>query len=126
MNPMSPAIMDVKSDSKTMMWPLTFAAPGEECAVLPKLSEETSSTLVERITIPPTLVAVARFSNASIEPVVRKAARELRTACQRDGLALEEQDDAVQFCQYDAIFSMGKRRGEVWIPLQEGQHPWSK
>jgi hypothetical protein len=44
---------------------------------------------------------------------------------QRDGLdASLESEDRVQFAQYDAIFSLGKRCGEVWIPLADGGHPW--
>jgi hypothetical protein len=57
---------------------------------------------------------------------IRKAARELRTACQRDGLALEEKDDAVHFCQYDVILSMGKRRGGRLDSTSRGPTPVEK
>lgn len=60
-----------------------------------------------------------------MEPVVRKADRELRECLKRDGLVpSENSEDLVQFAQYDAIFSMGRRRGEVWIDLVDGGHPW--
>lgn len=63
--------------------------------------------------------------DASMEPVVRKADRELRNFLKRDGLVpSEDSDGMVQFAQYDAIFSMGRRRGEVWIDLGDDGHPW--
>jgi hypothetical protein len=77
------------------MWPLPFAAPGQECVVLPKLSEDTSS-LVERITVPSTVVAVARFSNAN--PLI--------------------------FASTISFSAWANGKGKVWIPLQESQHPW--
>jgi len=44
---------------------------------------------------------------------------------ERDGLeALDGSEDQVRFAQYDAIFSMGKRRGEVWIDLAASGHPF--
>jgi hypothetical protein len=135
MNPLAPAILHVSSNGKTMMWPLTFAVPGQEMKVPPSpivsSSSSSSSTTdaaaaVQIITVPSTVVAVGTFSNASVEPVVRKACGDLRAACQRNGLDLLEQgDELLQFCQYDAIFSMGKRRGEVWIPLSD-PHPWTR
>ena len=65
-------------------------------------------------------------SDASMEPVVRKADRELRELLERDGLApAENTENMVRFAQYDAIFSMGKRRGEVWIDLSDDGHPFN-
>mmetsp|Transcript_6704 Transcript_6704/g.9669 ORF Transcript_6704/g.9669 Transcript_6704/m.9669 type:complete len:107 (-) Transcript_6704:136-456(-) len=80
---------------------------------------------VKVIQVPESIVAVLEFSDASMEPVVRKADRELRDALARDGLEPDpSSNDLVRFAQYDAIFSMGKRRGEVWIDLMNGGHPW--
>lgn len=60
-----------------------------------------------------------------MEPVVRKADRELREFLTRDGLVpADASDGLVTFAQYDAIFSMGRRRGEVWIDLADDGHPW--
>ena len=60
-----------------------------------------------------------------MEPVVRNADRELREFLSRDGLApSDDSEDLVQFAQYDAIFSMGRRRGEVWVELADDGHPW--
>jgi hypothetical protein len=130
MNPLSPAIMEVQNSSnKFMMWPLSFTAPGQDSPLLSKEAiEKTSSgqwSNCEGITMPNQVVAVAEFTDASMEPVVRRVDRELRLLLQRDGLdARSESEDRVQFAQYDAIFSLGKRRGEVWIPLADGGHPW--
>jgi hypothetical protein len=130
MNPLSPAIMEVQNSSdKFMMWPLSFTAPGHDSPLLPKEAiEKTSSgqwSNCEVITMPNQVVAVAEFTDASMEPVVRRLDRELRLLLQRAGLdASSESEDRVQFAQYDAIFSLGKRRGEVWIPLADGGHPW--
>lgn len=131
MNPLSPAIMQVQNSSdKFMMWPLSFTAPGQDSPLVPKEAIEKSSSgewssKCEVITMPDQVVAVAEYTDASMEPVVRRVDRELRLLLQRDGLdASSESEDRVQFAQYDAIFSLGKRRGEVWIPLADGGHPW--
>ncbi len=124
LQPMAPAILTVDSqkDQKSMMWPLTFARPGQTFEVPPTNNREGRG--VEMVVMPSSVVAVARFSDASVEPVVRKATNLLRNACERDGLKLTR-SEALQFCQYDAIFSMGKRRGEVWIPLDD-DNPWNQ
>lgn len=132
MSPLAPAIMDVNDDNiKSMKWPLSYAAPGQttppdEPVAKEKLQEkifQMSNCEVE--TIPEKVVAVGSFTDASMEPVVRKADRELRAALERDGLQVEAGSESrVTFAQYDAVFSMGKRRGEVWIPLANGGHPW--
>lgn len=107
------------------MWSLTFARPGEELE-LPTTANKNNQG-VEVVVMPSSVVAVARFSDASVEPVVKKATKELRNACERDGLNISTSlGESVQFCQYDAIFSMGKRRGEVWIPLDDNNNPWCK
>jgi len=132
MNPLSPAIMEVQDEEtsdKDMMWPLSFAAPGQDTAPTPKEAIEKSSdgqwSKCEVVTIPSQVVAVAEFTDASMEPVVRRADRQLRECLKRDGIAVPaKSEDRVMFAQYDAIFSMGKRRGEVWIPLEDGGHPW--
>jgi hypothetical protein len=48
--------------------------------------------------MPNQVVAVAEFTDASMEPVVRRVDRELRLLLQKDGLdASSESDDRVQF-----------------------------
>jgi len=145
MKPLAPAIMAVQQNDSTndndvdgtlkfMKWPLCYANPGETAPsqtiidqAKSKLSnDERYQNLNCQVEIVPSQVmAVGSFSDASMEPVVRKADRQLREALQRDGLQVSDDTKSrVQFAQYDAIFSMGKRRGETWIPLKDGGHPW--
>ena len=132
MDPLAPAILEVPNDDsqKFMSWPLVYAAPGEASPpavkkqVLDKLKEPLWEDC-EILTIPSKVVAVGSYSDASVAPIVRKADRELRAACQRDGIKIPSwTSSSVKFAQYDAIFSLGKRRGEVWIELEDGGHPW--
>lgn len=125
LKPMAPAILtvDSKKNKKSMMWPLTFARPGQTFEIPTTTNREGRG--VEVVVMPSSVVAVARFSDASVEPVVKKSTNMLRNSCERDGLKVSaSMGDVLQFCQYDAIFSMGKRRGEVWIPLAD-DNPWN-
>ena len=133
MSPLAPAIMEVPNDDtsqKTMAWPLSYAAPGQEKPTPLKGTivdriKDPMWQVCEIITMPSKVVAVGSFSDASIAPIVRRADKELREACQRDGISIPAgSSTSVRFAQYDAIFSLGKRRGEVWIDLEEGSHPW--
>jgi hypothetical protein len=131
MSPLSPALMDVQKDDtsdKYMLWPLVYEEPGSSYTIpqlaLDKAGEGQWRT-IRVVEIPARVVAVREFNDASMEPVVRKADRELREFLKRDGLTPEDgSEDLVQFAQYDAIFSMGRRRGETWITLAEDGHPW--
>lgn len=113
-----------------MAWPLTFAAPGQVSP--PTVNKAVSDKVKDPLwsvckveTIPSKVVAVANYADASVAPIVRKADKQLRDACKRDGLVVApETADFVRFAQYDAIYSLGKRRGEVWIELEDGGHPW--
>jgi hypothetical protein len=132
MSPLSPAIMEVKTDDvsdKFMMWPLGYQKPGEDLIPVPAEASEKAGQGQWRTMrvemIPNKVVAVKEFSDASMEPVVRKADRELRADLKRDGLVVDDgSEELVRFAQYDAVFSMGKRRGEVWVDLKDGGHPW--
>ncbi|KAL7580943.1 hypothetical protein ACA910_005760 [Epithemia clementina (nom. ined.)] len=140
LKPLAPAIMNIvdkDNDSKFMMWPLGYAPPGSDAppadvTSAAKAKKEQQAELYgncEVVVVPERVIAVGTFADASVEPVVRATDRRLREACQRDGLAVASADDdtsGLTFAQYDAIFSMGERRGEVWIELKEGQHSWSK
>jgi hypothetical protein len=130
MSPLGPAVMTVQNreaSDKLMLWPLSYCRPGQETPERVGLAVEKSQDpqwrKCELLVVPSTVVAVAEFSDASMEPVVRKADRLLRDALERDGITAPT-SDGVKFAQYDAIFSMGKRRGEVWIDLNDGGHPW--
>lgn len=136
MKPMAPAIIEVNADkSKTMMWPLDFAMPGQETprvnvAAVKKAAVIDGSTddQFEIVSVPESVVAVRTFSDAIVEPVVRRVDRELREILQRDGLVAAEAvsagTDQLTFAQYDAVFSMGQRRSEVHLRLRDGGHPW--
>ena len=129
MNPMAPAIVSVGPDEKTMSWPLSYALPGQDAppsvdaAVAAKAADSSSFRIV---TVPEQVVAVQRFSGSIVEPVVRKVDGELRESLRRDGLevATSNSGSRLEFAQYDAVHSMGQRRSEVHIPLQDGGHPW--
>lgn len=138
LSPLAPSMMQVYNDNdaavfkdKMMMWPLRYTNPGEgsaapapPAAALEKLGggQWKAISLAAR---PEKVVAVRTFDDAAMGPVVRNCDRELRVLLQRDGLLpLEGSEDFVSFAQYDAVHSMGKRRGEVWIELQEGGHPF--
>ena len=143
LNPLAPALMTIPDDNgkdKVMMWPLAYAPPGSDTppsnvvASVKAIKEQDSNNMWQAcdiVMVPERVVAIGSFADASVEPVVRTAHRLLRDACQRDGLMIDNDNDdddsssSVTFAQYDAIFSMGQRRGEVWIELKEGQHPWS-
>ena len=138
MNPYSPSIMKVYNDDdaeiandKTMMWPLRFTNPGEgrDAPESPTDANEKAgkgqwkscsvTSESERV------VAIRTFEDAAMAPVVRNADRELRAMLERDGLTPKKgTEDFVVFSQYDAVHSMGKRRGEVWIELDDGGHPF--
>mmetsp|Transcript_8377 Transcript_8377/g.20155 ORF Transcript_8377/g.20155 Transcript_8377/m.20155 type:complete len:400 (+) Transcript_8377:1560-2759(+) len=132
MDPLAPAIMEVFNDDseKTMAWPLAYAAPGENSP--PPLNSKVQERMkdpmwsdCEITTMPGTVVAVGSFSDASVAPIVRKADKNLRAALENDGISIpKESETSVKFAQYDAIFTLGKRRGEVWIELEDGGHPW--
>mmetsp|Transcript_7279 Transcript_7279/g.13572 ORF Transcript_7279/g.13572 Transcript_7279/m.13572 type:complete len:435 (-) Transcript_7279:275-1579(-) len=139
MNPLAPSIMKVYNDNdeaefkeKTMTWPLQFAMPGEG-----KEAPEPPIAAVEKaggggqwrsISIseqPQRVVAIRAFEDAAMGPVVRNCDRELRALLKRDGLTpAEGSDEFAVFTQYDAVHSMGKRRSEVWIDLEDGGHPF--
>ena len=132
MDPLAPAIMEVFNDDskKTMVWPLGYAAPGENSPppLSGKVQERMKDTMwsdCEIKTMPGTIVAVGSFSDASVAPIVKKADKNLRAALENDGISIpKESETSVKFAQYDAIFTLGKRRGEVWIELEDGGHPW--
>ena len=124
---MSPAIISVGNDEKTMMWPLEYALPGQKA---PPSNEKAQTRAAadptfEIVTIPEQVVATQRFTGSIVAPVVRQVDIELRKSLVRDGLlAAKDAGSALRFAQYDAVYSMGQRRSEVHIPLDDGGHPW--
>ena len=144
MNPLAPSIMRVWNDDgsdgvsegdepkdKTMIWPLQFTPPGDGKGAPspPPLAVEKAGEgqwkSISVISQSERIVAVRTFEDAAMGPVVRNADRELRDMLNRDGLVPKEESKYfVTFAQYDAVHSMGKRRGEVWIELNDGGHPF--
>jgi hypothetical protein len=130
--PLTPAIIEVLNDDskKTMSWPLNFASPGQSSPpALPKsvavAAKEATWKDCDIGAIKSKVIAVGSFADASVAPVVRKADAKLREALKRDGIVVSDSGSLI-FAQYDAIFTLGKRRGEVWIELEDGAHPWSE
>uniref|UniRef100_A0A7S2R3G2 SOUL heme-binding protein n=2 Tax=Eucampia antarctica TaxID=49252 RepID=A0A7S2R3G2_9STRA len=132
MQPLAPALLEVQDDDtsdKYMMWPLTFTQPGETDPKVPTDATEKAGLgqwrTIKIVTLPERVVAIGGFTDASMGPVVRKADRDLREVLGRDGLIpVKGSEKSVRFAQYDAIFSMGRRRGEVWLDLEDNGHPW--
>ena len=137
MDPLAPSVMRVYDDvdaekprEKTMTWPLRFAIPGEGAPPPPEGALEKAGNGqwkgVSVVSRPERVVAVRTFEDAAVGPAVRNADRELRGMLKRDGLASrvdgEDGGGFVEFSQYDAVHSMGRRRTEVWIEL--GGHPF--
>lgn len=122
--PLAPALMTVLSEKKIMQWPLEYALPGQSSPPKVSLGDRLENEPGSRVvSVPEQVVAVGSFKDASLEPIVRRADGQLRDALKRDGIRVPA-DDAIMFAQYDAVFSVGQRRGEVWIPLPDGSHPW--
>jgi hypothetical protein len=151
MNPMAPAIIQVNTTSmidannsetttniKTMSWPILFSLPGEVLNLKDAPSAGADRD-VSMVIVPESVVAIRTFSNAIVEPLVRKVDSQLRASLVRDGLLqtspekgpstshlinIDILSSTLTFAQYDAIYSMGERRCEVHIELENGTHPW--
>jgi hypothetical protein len=112
---------------KTMMWPMMFSLPGEDASTLtPSKLPEPTINKVNFVTRPEIVVAVTRFDLAATEPVVRGYKGQLLGDIKRDNLTPAEGfEGATGDCivgQFDALFSLNKRRVEVWVELAD--HPW--
>lgn len=109
--------------SKRMSWPLAFALPGEALRPLSGFPQPSirGVRLARREGL---VVGVARFEMAATEPVVRGYTKRLVEDLDADGIdscAAARQGD-VTTAQFDALFSLNKRRNEVWVALDT--HPW--
>lgn len=126
----TPTIMSVRDESnirtKLMTWPLKYRVPNTKT---PLSTDDIPSPTIEKIAlkiIPQRVVAVSRFERAATEPVVRGYTKQLVQDIELDGLvptsAVKAGDCLI--CQYDALFSLYKRRNEVWVELED--HPWKQ
>jgi Uncharacterized conserved protein (DUF2358)/SOUL heme-binding protein len=108
---------------KKMSWPLVYSFPGRPLPDISTLPEPT----IPRVIIseaPGIVVAVTRFQIAATEPNVRGFTGQLLSDINEDGMSATA-DCLNGDCivgQYDAIFSLNKRRNEVWVVLEN--HPW--
>ena len=125
----SPTLMTVNDAdgkrSKVMSWPLAFAPPG---GTAPEPSSIPSPTIskVNIKNMPSAVFAVSRFEIAATEPVVRGYTKQLLQDLSMDGLVASETaklGNQYIVGQYDALFSLNKRRVEVWVKLES--HPWT-
>jgi SOUL heme-binding protein len=138
LNPLAPTFVQFGGDTakKSMTWPLRYELPGSEqldtsVDALEQLRQQIISKngqeydgMFDIVVVPEQIVAVGRFTEFIVESVVRKVHEQLLTLCTIDGLKATDttSTNRITFAQYDAVYSMGKRRSEVHIPLQ--QHPW--
>jgi hypothetical protein len=123
LGPMAPAVFRVNANGvKTMDWPIAFANPGDDATTSLRPPADLPAGFTG-VLVPESVVAIARFGDAIVEPVVRRVDAELRRAVARDGLGTAMDDESLlTFAQYDAVFSMGQRRSEVHVAL--ASHPW--
>ena len=123
----SPTLMRIfNSDGKrkkVMSWPVAFSLPGKK---LPSLDSFPESTVpgVKLNDKEPIVVAVTRFDVAATEPVVKGFTNQLLSDITADGMKASESSQNGDFIvgQFDALFSVNKRRNEVWVELSD--HPW--
>ena len=130
--PFAPSLVLVPSDEagdKKMRWPLSYGMPGQPPPrkdapggppspgeVMPSVALAEQKEMV---------VAVRRFTSAATANAVKYETQELRKAIRRNGLeAAGGSEDTYIFAQFDAIFSLGDRRNEVWVPL-DAENPWA-
>ena len=124
----SPTIMKIVDvdgvRSKVMTWPLAFAPPGGESPDPSVFPDPTIPRIIVTKS-PSVVVAVRRFEIAATEPVVKAYTSQLLKDLESDGLVpspAAKNGEEYFVGQYDALFSLNKRRVEVWVQLD--RHPW--
>lgn len=106
-----------------MNWPMDFAMPGKLDPSPSSLPEPTIGR-VNLAVRSSRVVAVTRFELAATEPIVRGFTQQLLRDVKADNLVPSRDAEAglCTIAQFDALFSLNKRRNEVWIELED--HPW--
>ncbi len=113
-----------------MQWPLLYQLPGSSSNQLLNISLLPPST-VPSVVIrrkESMVVGVTKFNVPATELVAKGYTQQLKRDLSQDGLIYEEEDDGRQdfssivVAQYDALFSLNKRRNEVFVRLIH--HPW--
>lgn len=109
---------------KFMTWPMAFAMPGTTLPEIKTVLPPPTIGKVKLIQKPGVVVAVTRFEAAATEPIARGYTNQLLSFVRADGMVPSDVYDNGQVivAQYDALFSLNKRRNEVWVVLKE--HPW--
>eukprot|EP00640_Fibrocapsa_japonica_P003919 CAMPEP_0113935524 /NCGR_PEP_ID=MMETSP1339-20121228/2672_1 /TAXON_ID=94617 /ORGANISM="Fibrocapsa japonica" /LENGTH=355 /DNA_ID=CAMNT_0000937715 /DNA_START=111 /DNA_END=1175 /DNA_ORIENTATION=- /assembly_acc=CAM_ASM_000762 len=121
-----PSILVINKDDpsaeKTMEWPIRFKMPYEDEFTTGAISTPDSE-VVEKVAQDSQVVAVFTFSAPATEQYVKYYTNQLQDSIERDGLKPQSIAKASYIlAQYDAIFSIKKRRNEVWVPLEA--HDW--
>lgn len=111
------------SREKQMNWPLQFALPGQSLPSIASISQPTIPK-VDLEVVPEKVVAVRRFETAATEVVAKGYSGLLLQSIKNDGLKPlgAAGNGLYTVAQFDALFSLNKRRIEVWIELED--HPW--
>ena len=109
-----------KKRAKVMTWPLAFETPGTPL----KLPSELPEPTVPRITLqarPGKTYAIGTFQLPATEVNCRTFTSYLLRDMQADGLRPTKQalEGDIIVAQFDALFSLNKRRVEVWVELDE-------
>ena len=109
---------------KYMSWPLVYDIPG--VTPLPPTDQYPTPTIpsIRLVRQDSIVVAVCRFDVAATEVNARGFTEQLRKDIIADGLRNTAGVDMGEVIvgQYDALFSLNKRRNEVWVELED--HPW--
>lgn len=115
--------LDLKppEQTKVMRWPMAVPAMKESAPPKPESRLEEVARLE---LMPSKTVACLAFSDPTTEPNVRGFHQLLSKYLKEDGLVAAEGEQREQFrlAQFDALNSLGARRSEIWIDLDE--HPW--
>jgi len=125
LKPLVPSLQTVSKDgeNKIMEWPLQFLMPFEKSLAEKPAPPAAGSERVGFKEVPSRTFAIKSFDSPTTADYVRYWDAELRKVLEADGLvASPEADTDFLLAQYDAIFSIAKRRNEVWIPL--ASHDW--
>jgi len=126
--PFSPSIMriDKNEKDKTMMWPVGFSNEDLDQVggvVSSQAIPAPADEIIRRTSVPVQVVAVLRFEVPATAPVVKYYASRLVELLAADELVpTPAAAQTYTLCQYDAIFSVGTRRNEVWAVLEK--HDW--
>lgn len=111
--PFLPSIITVPKQPggrKFMRWPLVIDGSS---------APEPNTNAVSLKTEPELVVAVLTFTEAATPGASAKYTKQLEDLIERDGLTrAADSADVMQIAQYDAIYSMGERRNEAWIPIE--------